>query len=177
MHVPTPSSLRALLTPAAVVASLFTSATGQAQETTPSPEPAVAPAATTAAPDAGAEAPSGSVAADPLGFLTFGPTLAAELQVGPVALSAYGRWLSAGLLAQSTFESDTEEFAFSCCIERRFQSESSRQVSLSGIVSWGASQSILDKQRNPVRASKLNGQDGSLGDVLLLLTHALTCAF
>jgi hypothetical protein len=55
----------------------------------------------------------GSVFADPLGFLLFGPTLGAELGLGQYSVVAYGRWLDGGLLAKSLFESSTDKFTFS----------------------------------------------------------------
>ena len=57
--------------------------------------------------------PKGSVFADPLGFLLFGPTLGVELGLGQYSAVAYGRWLDGGLLAKSLFESSTDKFTFS----------------------------------------------------------------
>jgi len=77
-------------------------------------------AADTSAPVAPPEAAApanGSVFVDPVGFLLFGPTFGAELGVGPglgqYSVVAYGRWLDAGLLAKSLFESSTDKFTFS----------------------------------------------------------------
>lgn len=58
-------------------------------------------------------APAGAVFVDPVGFLLFGPTLGAELSLGQYSVVAYGRWLDAGLVARSLFESSTDTFTFS----------------------------------------------------------------
>jgi hypothetical protein len=58
-------------------------------------------------------APAGAVFVDPVGFLIFGPTLGAEIGLGQYSVVAYGRWLNAGVLARSLFESSTDKFTFS----------------------------------------------------------------
>jgi hypothetical protein len=55
----------------------------------------------------------GAAFVDPLGFLLFGPTLGAELRVGPASVLVYGRWFSVGMLSNSMFIDGEEEFAFS----------------------------------------------------------------
>jgi hypothetical protein len=57
--------------------------------------------------------PTGAVFVDPAGFLIFGPTLGVELSLGQYSVVAYGRWLDAGLVARSLFESSTDKFTFS----------------------------------------------------------------
>jgi len=55
----------------------------------------------------------GSVFADPLGFLLFGPTLGVELGANRLSATLYGRWLNAGLLAKSLFLEGADAFSFS----------------------------------------------------------------
>jgi hypothetical protein len=70
-----------------------------------------------AAPAEAAQTPAapanGAVFVDPAGFVLFGPTLGAEVALGRYSLVAYGRWLNAGLMAKSLFESATDKFTFS----------------------------------------------------------------
>src|SRR6187551_3906485 len=55
----------------------------------------------------------GAVYVDPLGFALFGPSLGAEVAVGPVGFGATFRWFSPGLLGKALFLNGDDKFAFS----------------------------------------------------------------
>lgn|GEM_PF-1705277 len=55
----------------------------------------------------------GSVFVDPLGFLLFGPTVGVEVAANRFSATLYGRWLSAGVLANKLFLEGADSFAFS----------------------------------------------------------------
>jgi hypothetical protein len=55
----------------------------------------------------------GSVFADPLGFAFFGPRIGVEVGHRHLSGALYGRWFNPGLLGQSLFLKDNDEFAFS----------------------------------------------------------------
>jgi len=88
-------------------------------------EPAQPAEATTAADqddgsDASQKAPSrseykhhGAFYVDPLGFLLFGPSLGAEVALGPVGLGATFRWFNPGLLGKALFLDEGSKFTFS----------------------------------------------------------------
>lgn len=55
----------------------------------------------------------GAFYVDPLGFLLFGPSLGAEVALGPVGLGATFRWFTPGLLGKALFLTDDAKFTFS----------------------------------------------------------------
>jgi hypothetical protein len=55
----------------------------------------------------------GSFALDPLGFLTFGPTVNLELGAGRITGTAYFRWFGAGLLSNVLILGEGERYDFS----------------------------------------------------------------
>src|SRR6187402_421861 len=55
----------------------------------------------------------GAVYVDPLGFLLFGPSLGAEVALGPVGFGATFRWFNPGLLGKALFLDEGSKFTFS----------------------------------------------------------------
>ncbi len=77
-------------------------------EETPSPEPDAA-----ADTDEAAVVHHGSVFVDPLGFLLFGPSIAAEVGLGNFSVQGSFRWFSPGLLSNALFVDDQSKFGMS----------------------------------------------------------------
>ncbi len=64
----------------------------------------------------------GSVFIDPLGFLTFGPVIGLEVGAGRAAGAIYGRWLSGGLVSNTTaLLGSGEAYDFSFGLGARFR--------------------------------------------------------
>jgi hypothetical protein len=55
----------------------------------------------------------GSVFADPLGFVLFGPRIGVELGTDQDSVAIYGRWMNEGVLSHSLFLDNGDRFNFS----------------------------------------------------------------
>jgi len=102
--------MKLLPLPALFAAIASTCVTGVAVAEETEPAPSAAPTVESASSSA---VHHGSVFADPLGFLLFGPTLGVEVGANRLSATLYGRWLNAGVLAKSMFLEGADSFAFS----------------------------------------------------------------